>query len=100
MNPDQSIEELEADIKRLEEELAHRKSKKLKMYFPVSKFRYFHSSKEDNWAEAAELKLSESAQSTYAYTGLEVTITCLVNEDGTVKATHLNGNALIEPVDI
>lgn len=72
-----------------------------KARFPITHKRSLYSGKEDNWNEAKdELKLSEEAQRTYAYTGMEVELTCIVGEDGTCRVTHLNEVALLEPVEI
>lgn len=72
-----------------------------KARFPITHKRSLYSGKEDNWNEAKdELKLSEESQRTYAYTGMEVELTCIVEEDGTCKVTHVNDVALTSPVEI
>ena len=99
-----SDSDLMAVAAQIQEELQRRqmiaKAEADKARFPITHTRYLHSEKEDNWNEAKALKLSDDAQRTYAYTGMEVELTCLVNEDGTVKVTHFNEMALVEPVEI
>lgn len=84
----------------LEKRQAAAEEQALKDRFPLKAKFYAHSDKESNWSQARELKLSEEASRNFAYTGLEVTIDIIVDEKGGVKATHLNGTALTEPVEI
>lgn len=101
----QSDGDLMADAARIQEELKRRQAiaaeEERKARFPFTHTRYLHSSKESNWNEAKdEIQLSEEAQRNYAYTGMEVKLTCVVEENGTCKVTHFNDVQLTKPVEI
>jgi len=85
---------------RIRFEAAQREANK-KTYPIADKF-YSHSGKEDGMDDAAKLGFERgtAAFETYCRTGYETTFDVLVYEDGTVKATHVNGVALVEPVEI
>jgi hypothetical protein len=105
--PQRSPEEIQIDIDRLQQELVERQAELEKQQaelkkpkFPIKAKFYAHGDKENNWAQAAELNLSEEASRNFAYTGLEVEFDILVDDKGGVLATHVNGVALTEPVEI
>lgn len=97
--------DLMADAARIQEELVKRQAAAAeaarKARFPLTYTRYLHSNKEDNWNEARDtIKLDETAQRNYAYTGMEVKLTCVVEENGTCRVTHFNDVQLAKPVEI
>jgi len=101
---DQSNEDLAAKAKAISDELARRQviaaAQAEKARYPIKTKFYLHSSKEDNWNQAAELKLNDAAQGTFAYTGLEVTLDIEIDEQGMAKATHINDIPISQPVDL
>lgn len=97
--------DLMAEAARIQEELQKRQAAEAeasrKARFPFNHTRYLHSSKESNWNEARdEIELSDEAQRNYAYTGMEVKLTCVVEENGTCTVTHFNDVPLTKPVEI
>lgn len=102
----QSDGDLMAEAARIQEELKKRQIAAQEAAdaarFPLTHTRYLHSNKESNWNEAMdEIKLKgDNAQRTYAYTGLEVKLTCIVKDDGTCTVTHFNDVALTKPTEI
>jgi len=100
--PQKSEAEIEAEIARLGEQLARVKVENAKKRYPIKDKFYSHSGKEDGMEDAEKLgfKQGTDAYETYCRTGYEIAFDVLVNEDGTVMATHVNGVELVEPVEI
>lgn len=73
-----------------------------KKNYPIKDKFYSHSGKEDGMEDAERLGFERQSDAfeTYCRTGYETEFDVLVYEDGTVKATHVNGVALVEPVEI
>jgi hypothetical protein len=95
------MSEIDKQIQQLETQIAMLKEQKAKKpEYPIKTKFYTHGCKESNYDQAEELKLSEEATRNFAYTGLEVSFDVMVFEDGKVFATHVNGMALVKPVQI
>jgi hypothetical protein len=93
------IEQAEELINDLRKELDQLKAEaeEIGKWPQVTKI-YLHASKEEMIDKAEELGLEEGSD--FRYTCYEVTLTCLVDRDGTCKCTHLNGMELKEPVEV
>lgn len=62
---------------------------------------YVHSDKESGYDRGREIGLEGDALREFCYTGYEVTFKIVVDrKTGKSKATHVNGVALTEPVEI
>lgn len=59
-----------------------------------------HSAKDDNYMQGEKLGLKGQALQDFRYTGLEVIFDVLVDKNGNVTATHVNGVALEKPVSL
>lgn len=94
-------QELEDEIKALEAQLANRKAEQKRRKWPIKTDFYAHVHDEENMEDAAKyFERGTPAFETYCSTGYEIEFSILIHEDGTVKATHVNGTALVEPVEI
>lgn len=97
-----SESELKEKIASLEDELNLLLEQKNKKQYPLKHKFYSHSDKEGDPEEGrlVGFDYNSEAYDNFRRAGYEIVFDVLVFEDGTVKATHVNGIALMEPVEI
>lgn len=97
------LEELEDDelVEQIAAIKAEQKRRKDKRKWPQEYKFYLHSSKDDNWERAEDLKFpDEEAKRHFSYCGYEVEFTLVVQKDGSSVATHVGGIKLETPLEM
>lgn len=93
------IAELEAKIEKIEadDQRATKPSE-----WPIAYKFYSHSGKEDNLDDAENFGFEDGSDEwdRFRRSGYETAFDTLVYEDGRIMATHVNGVALVEPVEL
>lgn len=90
----QKVAELETRLRIEQEKLD------LLIKYPLKTKVYIHGDEDSMYSEGKKLGLSEVALETFFRVGYEVTFDVEVEESGQAFATHVNGTALVERVEI
>lgn len=90
----------EGRLDHLEQVIRNARKSRLEARFPLSTKIIIHRDDEVAFEQGERLKLNDAQMEAFRYTGYEVELDVLVQEDGTALATHINGVKITEPVSI